>query len=390
MSSFDTVIDRNNTGALKLDVLKERYGRDDLLPLWVADMDFASPDFIIDAIRKRLQHPILGYTVTPPELWPTVVKWTKDHHDWDISEDWLTFIPGVVKGIGFAVNVFTKPDEKVIIQTPVYHHFRITPEGNGRQVVVNPLKLGDDGIYHMDFEHLASIVDDKCRMLILCNPHNPGGVVWDRDTLVKLADFCMEHHILVVSDEIHCDMALWDNKHIPFASVSEAAAHNSITLAAPTKTFNIAGVVSAYAVVPDEKIRHKFFEWLEMNEFSEPPMFSPIVAIAAFQRGEQWRREMIAYLQDNINFVIRFCEKDLPGIKALRPQASFLVWLDCRGLGMNHEQLNDFFVNKAHLALNDGEMFGPGGEGFMRLNVGTPRSILMEALNRLNDTLLQF
>ncbi|MCR4575936.1 MAG: aminotransferase class I/II-fold pyridoxal phosphate-dependent enzyme, partial [Lentisphaeria bacterium] len=229
MSSFDTVIDRSNTGSLKLEVLKERYGRDDLLPLWVADMDFASPDFIIDAIRKRLQHPILGYTVTPPELWPTIAKWTKDHHGWDISEDWLTFIPGVVKGIGFAVNVFTKPDEKVIIQTPVYHHFRITPEGNGRQVVVNPLKLGDDGIYHIDFEHLASIIDDKCRMLILCNPHNPGGTVWDRETLARLADFCMEHHILVVSDEIHCDMALWDNKHIPFASISEAAAHNSIT-----------------------------------------------------------------------------------------------------------------------------------------------------------------
>ncbi|MBR3649491.1 MAG: PatB family C-S lyase, partial [Victivallales bacterium] len=306
---------------------------------------------------------------------------------WDISEEWLTFIPGVVKGIGFAVNVFTKPDEKVIIQTPVYHHFRITPEGNGRQVVVNPLKLGDDGIYHMDFEHLASVVDDKCRMMILCNPHNPGGVVWDRETLARLADFCMEHHILVVSDEIHCDMTLWNNKHIPFASVSEAAARNSITLAAPTKTFNIAGVVSAYAIVPDDKIRHKFFDWLEMNEFSEPPMFSPIVALAAFQHGEQWRREMIAYLQDNIDFVIRFCEKDLPGIKALRPQASFLVWLDCRGLGMNHEQLNDFFINKAHLALNDGEMFGPGGEGFMRLNVGTPRSILMEALNRMKDAL---
>jgi cystathionine beta-lyase len=239
----------------------------------------------------------------------------------------------------------------------------------------------------MDFEHLASIVDDKCRMLILCNPHNPGGTVWDRETLAKLADFCLEHHILVVSDEIHCDMALWDNKHIPFASVSEAAAHNSITLAAPTKTFNIAGVVSAYAIVPDDTLRRKFFTWLEMNEFSEPPMFSPIVTIAAFQHGEQWRREMIAYLQDNIDFVIRFCEKDLPGIKPMRPQASFLVWLDCSGLGMNHEQLNDFFINKAHLALNDGEMFGPGGEGFMRLNVGTPRSILMEALNRLKDAL---
>ena len=274
---------------------------------------------------------------------------------------------------------------KVIIQPPVYHPFRLTPQGNGRQVVYNPLREEADGTYSMDFDNLEQVADEKCRVLLLSNPHNPGGVVWNRETLVRLADFCYKHHILVVSDEIHCDMALWGNRHIPFASVSAEAAACSITFGAPSKTFNIAGIVSSYAIVPNEEIRRPFYRWLEANELNEPTLFAPIATIAAFSQGEQWRQEMLRYIEGNIRLVMEYCSVHIPQVKALCPQASFLVWLDCRGLELNHEQLVDLFVNQAHLALNDGEMFGPGGEGFMRMNVASPRSVIRQALEQLAE-----
>ena len=283
------------------------------------------------------------------------------------------------------VNFFVKEDEKVIIQPPVYHPFRLTPQGNGRQVVYNPLREEADGTYSMDFDNLEAVTDEKCRVLLLSNPHNPGGIVWNRETLVRLADFCYKHHILVVSDEIHCDMALWGNKHIPFASVSAEAAVCSITFGAPSKTFNIAGVVSSYAIVPNEEIRCPFYRWLEANELNEPTLFAPIATLAAFSQGEAWRQEMLHYIEGNIRLVMEFCMVHVPQIKPLCPQASFLVWLDCRKLGLNHEQLVNLFVDRAHLALNDGEMFGPGGEGFMRMNVASPRSVIRQALEQLSE-----
>lgn len=386
---FDKVIDRRGTDALKLEVLQERYGDADILPLWVADMDFETPPFITEALRRRMEHSLFGYTVEPKNYWPTVIRWIAEHHGWDVKREWMTYIPGIVKGIGMAVNVFVKEEEKVIIQPPVYHPFRLTPLGNGREVVYNPLCENADGSYRMDFDNLAEVADEKCRMLILSNPHNPAGIVWNRETLVRLADFCYQRHILVVSDEIHGDMALWNNKHIPFAAVSEAAASCSITFGAPSKTFNIAGIVSSYAIVPDEGIRNRFFSWLKANELDEPTLFAPIATIAAFREGEQWRREMLHYVEGNIDLVINYCAEHLPGIIPLRPQASFLVWMDCRALGLKHDELVDFFVKKAHLALNDGEMFGPGGEGFMRMNVAVPRSVLRQALEQLRQALAE-
>lgn len=380
---FDQVIDRHHTGALKTDVLEERYGDANLLPLWVADMDFATPPFIVDALRRRLEHPIFGYTVDPADYWPSVIDWLRDHHQWDVRREWLSFIPGIVKGIGFAVNVFVRPDEKVIIQPPVYHPFRLTPEGNKREVVFNPLLRRADGSYAMDFDGLSRVADEKCRMLILSNPHNPAGIVWDEETLRRLAAFCHERGIIVVSDEIHADMALFGHKHHPFASVSPEAAACSITFGAPSKTFNIAGIVSSYSVVPNEKLRRPFYEWLAANELNEPTLFAPIATVAAFREGEEWRRQMLAYVEDNVRFVEDYCREHIPAVKPLRPEASFLVWLDCRSLGLSHDALVDLFVKRAHLALNDGEMFGPGGEGFMRLNVGTPRSVLRTALHSL-------
>lgn len=382
---FDKIIDRHGTGALALDVLQERYGKADLMPLWVADMNFATPQFITDAMKRRLDHSLFGYTVVPKDFWQTVTRWIETHHQWTVREEWMRFVPGIVKGIGFVVNVFVKPDEKVIIQPPVYHPFRLTPAGNGREVVMNPLIRHDDGSYSMDFDNLAEVADDKCRLLILSNPHNPAGIVWDEETLRRLAHFCAERGIIVISDEIHCDMALFGNRHHPFASVSEEAAQCSITFGAPSKTFNIAGIVSSYCIVPNEELRNRLFSWMAANELDEPHIFAPIATMAAFNEGEEWRRQMLHYIEGNIMFVEDYLKENLPQIKPLRPQASFLVWLDCRGLRLQHDALIHLFVDEAGLALNDGEMFGKGGEGFMRMNIASPRAVLREALGRLKD-----
>lgn len=385
--NFDTIINRRDSDALKYNVLNERYGDANLLPLWVADMDFATPDFVLDAIKHRLEHPILGYATIPDDYFPCIIDWIKSHHNWSVKQEWLSFIPGIVKGIGFAINVFVKDDEKVIIQPPVYHPFRIVPESLNREVVYNPLIENADGSYSMDFHNLEKIADEKCRLLILSNPHNPAGIVWDTETLKKLADFCAKRNIIVISDEIHCDMVLWGKKHVPFASVSDAAANCSITFGAPSKTFNIAGVVSSYSIIPNNNIRKKYYDWLVANELNEPTIFAPIATIAAFRNGEDWRKQMLAYIEGNINYVIEYCSTHIPAIKPIKPDASFLVWLDCRKLNLNHEQLINLFVKEAKLALNDGAMFGSQGDGFMRLNVATPRAILEKALTQLHQAI---
>ena len=382
---FDKVIDRRATGTVKYGLLDKAFGRGDLLPLWVADMDFATPPFIVDALKRRMEHPVFGYSVLPEGYWATVAAWIESHHGWKVEEKWMSFIPGIVKGIGMAVNVFTQPGDKIIIQPPVYHPFRITPQGNGRKVVWNPLIRRDDGSYDMDFDNLSAVADSQCKLLILSNPHNPAGIVWPKETLRRLAEFCHDRGILVISDEIHCDMALFGHRHTPFASVSDKAAHCSITFGAPSKTFNIAGIVSSYAIVPDDTLRRRFFSWLDANEFSDATFFAAIATMAAFTHGEEWRRQMLRYVEHNIEFVEDFCRDHIPAVKPLRPEASFLVWLDCRDLSLGHDALVDLFVNKARLALNDGEMFGPGGEGFMRLNVATPRSVLKQALEQLRE-----
>ena len=385
---FDTHIDRTGTGALKIDALAPRWGRTDLLPLWVADMDFPTPDFILDALRDRLAHPILGYTAEPADYRPAIVDWMAGHHDWRIAPEWISFVPGVVKGIAFVLDAFTQPGDKILIQPPVYHLFRLTIERTGRTVVDNPLRMREDGQYEMDFDQLAAVAEG-CKVLVLCNPHNPGGRCWDRATLARLAEFCAERKILVVSDEIHADMALFGARHCPFAAISACAAANSITLGAPTKTFNLAGVVSSYAIVPDDGLRQRFFDWLQARELNEPTVFAPIATVSAFRHGEKWRREMLAYVEDNIRFVEAYCREHLPAVRPIRPEASFLVWLDCRELGLAHDDLLDLFVDKARLALNDGEMFGTGGAGFMRLNVGTPRAVLEQAMQRLAAAVAQ-
>ncbi len=380
--SFDTIIERRGTGALKTDALEERYGRGDLLAAWVADMDFATPPFIMDALRKRLDHPILGYTIEPKDYRPSIIDWEKNLHGWDIKPEWISYIPGIVKGIGMVINVFTNPGDEVMIMPPVYHPFRITTVLNGRKVVNLPLIMDETGRYHMDLDALENLATNA-KLLIMSNPHNPGGTIWSQDELKRLASICKKKGILVISDEIHADMTLWGNKHIPFATVSEDAAQNSITFCAPSKTFNIPGIVSSFSVVPNNEIRDKFYKWLVASEFNDAPLLSHIATIAAYREGNEWRKHMLAYIEDNIWFVEDYIKDNIKGIKVIRPDASFLVWLDCHELGLDQKALVDFFVNKAKVALNDGSMFGKEGEGFMRLNVATPRENLRLILSQI-------
>ena len=381
--NFDQIIDRRGSGALKCDALEQWYGNSKLLPMWVADMDFATPDFIVDAIKERLEHPIFGYTIEPERYREAIITWIASHHGWAVKREWICYIPGIVKGIAMAINALLKAGDKIIIQPPVYHPFRNVAAHNGFEIVENPLLVDSNGSYSIDFDHLERVADKNCRLLILANPHNPIGILWQRETLIRLADFCHSRGIIVISDEIHSDMALWGKRHIPFASVSDKAAQCSITFGAPSKTFNIAGIVTSYAIVPNDKLRNKFFGWMEGNELNHPDIFAPIATIAAFENGEQWRREMIEYIEGNIEFTIEYCKQHIPQIVAVRPEASFLVWLDCRGLGLTHDKIVELFTQKAALALNDGAIFGTQGEGFMRLNVGTPREVLQTALERL-------
>ena len=388
MYDFDRYIERRGSGAIKYDGLKQWYGDSELLPMWVADMDFATPDFIIDALKQRLDHPIFGYTIEPERYRSSIVEWLYNRHGWKIESGWISFIPGIVKGIGMAISALLQPGDKIIIQPPVYHPFRMVAEHNGCEVVENPLKQEVDGSYTMDLEHLDSIAAG-CKMLILANPHNPVGILWSKETLIRLAEICSKHNIIVISDEIHSDMALWGGKHIPFASVSDKAAQCSITFGAPSKTFNIAGIVASYAVVPNSELRERFYGWMEGNELNQPNIFATIATIAAFDNGEQWRQEMISYIEGNIELVEQFCRQHIPQIKPIRPQASYLVWLDCRGLNLNHEQIVELFTQKAKLALNDGAMFGSEGSCFMRLNVGTLRAVVQRALEQLKSAVEQ-
>lgn len=385
--NFDEIIDRKGTSCVKYDGLKNAYqGKENLIPLWVADMDFATPDFIVEALKKRCEHPVFGYTFDDDEYYESIQTWLDYKYHWKTEREWISYIPGIVKGIGLAVQCFTQPGDKVIIQPPVYHPFRLVPTRMGREVVYNPLKL-EDGIYKMDFEQLESLIDKDCKMLILSNPHNPGGVVWEKEALVKLAQICSAHGILVISDEIHAEMTYPQFRHHPFATVSEEAAACSVTFMAPSKTFNIAGIVSSYALVPDTRIREKFYSFLEAGELNSGTIFAFTATKAAYTYGAEWLQQMRSYVIENVNFVDEYLKKNIPQIKVYRPQASFLVWLDCRELKLTQPELVQLFEDKAGLALNDGTMFGKEGEGFMRLNIGCPRSILNQALESLKKAI---
>lgn len=382
--NFDQIINRENTDSLKYGVLKERFGRNDLLPLWVADMDFKSPPELVDALVKRAQYGIFGYPFASKEYYQAIINWQKKYHQWEVVQEEISYVPGIVKGIAFALEVFSEKGDQIIIQPPVYHPFRIIPTLHEREVVYNPLIL-EDGQYKMDFEGLEKLITGKCKILLLSNPHNPGGRVWSKEELKKLAEICYKHKVLVISDEIHSDLVLNGNKHIPFASVSTEAEQNSITFNAPSKTFNIAGIVTSYSIIKNEKIRESYHKYLVSNELNDGTIFAYLALQMAYEKGEAWLTELKTYIEGNIQYVTDYLQKNIPQIKVMIPEASFLLWLDCRGLNLSQKELTSLFVNKAHLALNDGAMFGKEGTGFMRMNIGCPRSTLEKALHQLQE-----
>lgn len=381
--NFDELIDRRHTGSVKWDGMKNAFGRDDLTAMWVADMDFRTPSFVMDALRQRLEHEVLGYAM-PCEGWDTTIcHWLQKRHQWEVRPDWLTFVPGIVRGQAFALLCFTNPGDRVLVMTPVYHPFFLVTERLKREAVRSPLDLRD-GHYHIDFDRLRHDLQG-CKALVLCNPHNPGGRVWTVDELRRIAELCQESGTLVISDEIHADLTLPPYKHHPFATVSPAAASNSVTFMAPSKTFNMPGVQSSFAIVPDDTLRARFQQFMEAGEFCEGHLFAYIGCKAAFEHGEEWLNQLLAYIQGNIDFTESYLRQHIPAIGMIRPQASFLVFLDCRQLGLEQEALERLFADKARLALNTGTTFGEPGRGFMRLNVGCPRAALKQALDQLAE-----
>ena len=379
--NFDEIIDRRGTDALKIDAVPTIWGRDDLLPLWVADMDFATPPFIIDELRRRLDHEILGYTVRTPRWYSSIVAWQQSRYGWDIKPEWLNFVPGIVPGIAFVISCFTEPGDTILIQPPVYHPYIHVPQNLGRKLRENTLDLVD-GQYQMDFERFERDVRG-CKLFLLCHPHNPGGRVWTESELLRIAEICHREGVIVVSDEIHADLTLPPYHHVPFAKVSAQAAECSITLMSPSKAFNMAGLTSSYSIISDEALRARFHRHLENSELNLGHAFAFNSVAAAYSHGTEWLDQMLAYVQGNIDYIEQFLRDELPQVSMLRPQASYLVFLDFRKLGLTHEALNELIIDKAHLALNDGAMFGQGGEGFMRLNAASPRSIIAEAMRRL-------
>ncbi len=379
--NFDEIIDRRGTDALKVEGLKLRWRDDNLIPMWVADMDFRSPSFIIDVIRKKCDSGILGYTVIPDGYYTAICNWIEKRYCWKITPDNIQFTPGVVSGFSFAIQCFTEPGDKVMVQPPVYHPFFIYTEKNHRKVVYNPLIL-DKGTYKMDMKLFKEQIKE-CKLFLLCNPHNPGGRVWSREELEEIAEICYDNKVMVVSDEIHADLTLPGYTFTPFSTVSEKSSRNSLTLMAASKAFNIPGLSSSYAISENYEIIDRFSRQLEMSESENGHIFAFSTIQAAYEQGEEWLQEMLFYIQGNVNYLDSYLKNNLPGIKAILPHASYLVFLDCRGLGLTHEQTINFFVKEAGLALNEGMTFGKEGYNFMRMNVGCPRAVLEKALNNL-------
>jgi cystathionine beta-lyase len=306
-----------------------------------------------------------------------------DHHQWEVKRPWISFLPGIVPGLSFAVQSLTLPGDEVIVQPPVYYPFFHVVSNNKRVVINNPLK-NINGKYEMDFMDMESKITSKTKMFILCNPHNPGGRVWSKETLIQLADICTKNNIIVVSDEIHADMVFEGHKHIPFATVSDNAAQKSLTFMAPSKTFNMPGLISSSYIIPNEELRNRFVDFLEASELTGGNIFAYAATVAAYNKGDEWRKQMLGYVSDNIDYVVDFLKTNIAQIKPMIPEASFLIWLNCEELDMETDELFDFFAKKAGLGLNKGTTFGQGGEYHLRLNVACSRLILKKAMEQLS------
>lgn len=381
--NFDEIVPRKHTDCLKYDNVKEIFGTEEILPMWIADMDFKTPSFIIDALRKRLEHEVWGYTYCCRRWKPAIINWVQRHHNWTVQEEEIGFVGGIVPAISFALQCFTKPGDKILIQPPVYHPYHHVVHDLERTLVTSPLNIVDNQ-FELDFGDFEEKIEG-CKVFLLCNPHNPGGRVWAKEELARMCEICAKHDVLVISDEIHCDMALKGYKHIPFATACEGAKERCITFMAASKTFNIAGLKSSYHIIQDEELRKQYHEFLRKSELDTAHLFATGPVATAYEMGDEWLEQMLEYVEANIDFMEQYLKENMPKMGMIRPQASYLVFLDARGLGLPHDSLVEFFIREAKVGMNDGAMFGEGGSGFMRMNLGCPRSVLVKALEQIKS-----
>lgn len=380
---FDQVIDRHNTGSSKWDGLAMKFGSKDLISMWVADMDFKLPDVIINKMRERVDHGLFGYALKTDEYYKAVIKWMQKRHNWNVKKEWIYNSPGVVAALSFILHTFTKPGDKVIIQPPVYYPFKEVVDDNGCQLVYNPLKW-ECGKYRMDFDDLLQKARSGAKVLILCNPHNPVGRVWSKEELETLGRICIDNHVMVVSDEIHADLLFPGYIHIPFASISEEFAQNSITCTAASKTFNVAGLKNSNIIIPNESLGKMFLATMKKFHVQGINIFGALAMELSYEYGEEWLDELLSYLHQNLIFLTKFFEDNIKELTVIQPEGTYLIWIDCKRLGMDQEELQQFMRKEAKVAIDDGFAFGPGGEGFIRINIACPRSILAEGLQRIS------
>jgi cystathionine beta-lyase len=382
MSPFDKVIDRTGTESLKWVYPRKVLKVEDALPMWVADMDFEAPPAVVEAIKRRAEHGVFGYPLVPPSFFAAAIDWLGRRHGWEVRKDMMAMTPGIVPALNYCVRAFSQPGDPVIIQTPVYHPFYYAIERNGRRIVRNPLRF-DGRRYTMDLEDLERKIDGPGRTLILCSPHNPVGRVWTREELEALGRIAVERDLLVVADEIHHDLVYGGHRHEVFAKLSPEVSRRTVTCIAPSKTFNTAGLTTAAVVASDPGLLKRFEDEEERSGFDLGQVFGIVAFEAAYAHGEGWLEELLPYLEANVDFMARFLTERVPQIRLIRPEGTYLAFLDCRDLGLDPAGLNDFFLKKARVYFSDGKIFGDEAAGFVRINFGCPRSMLQEALERI-------
>lgn len=385
MYNFDKVINRRQTNSIKYD--REKAQDPQIIPMWVADMDFETLPEVKEVLKKRAEHGVFGYAAPTPAYYQSVINWMKNRHQFDVKKEWIVPTPGIVAALKLAVRAYTKPEDKVMIMKPVYYPFDASIITNGREVVECPLVFEDDH-YICDFELFEKqIINNNVKLFILCNPHNPIGKVWTQDELYKIGTICQKHHVYVVSDEIHMDFVYEGYKHVPFYNVNQSFQEFTMICTAPSKTFNLAALQTSNIIIANEQMREAFVKEKNSSGLSDPNIFGLDACEAAYTYGSQWVDELVDYLFGNIDYMISFFQERLPEIKVIAPQGLYLVWVDMRSLKMTHEELEEFMLKKAHLWLDEGYIFGTGGAGFERFNVACPRSVLKQALEQLESAI---
>jgi cystathionine beta-lyase len=380
---FDRIVPRQNTQSYKWDQSKKLFGNADILPLWVADMDFEGPPAIKAALEARAAQGIYGYTIRPEGYLTAITSWFERRHHWTLESKWITDSPGIVTSLSLAVELFSEPGSSVIIQSPVYYPFYDVIRMNGRQIAKNPL-IQNQGRFEMDFEHLEGLMQDGAKLMLLCNPHNPGGRVWERSELLRLGELSLQYNVLIISDEIHCDLTFSGHSYVPFASLSDELAQNSLTLLATSKTFNLPGLQSSFVVTANKELKQKLEYRLKTLSLHMTNYFISDAVKAAYNEGDVWLDELMVYLEANLNYALDFISREIPEIKAMTPEGTYLLWLDCRELNLDTQGLKTLMFQKAEVAFSEGSVFGSEGVGYLRINFACPRSILIEALNRFS------